>query len=59
MNARPIGTLVRGLVLSAIDTCPHAKDKLERIRIALECGLLSEEEATEKRAIVERMQFSG
>lgn len=54
-DARPIGSIVRGLVLSAIDTCPNLETKRERIRIALNCGILTDEEAAEKLAIVERM----
>ncbi|WP_333571329.1 hypothetical protein [Sphingomonas sp.] len=54
-DAKPIGIIVRGLVLSAIDTCPCLRTKLERIKIAERCGIITPEEAAEKMAIVERM----
>lgn len=48
-EARAIGSIARGLVLSAIATCPCDVTRERRIQAAIAAGLLREDEAADYR----------
>lgn len=48
---QPTCAVVRGLVLSAIDTCPDARTRARRIEIALQRGIITPAEAAQKRNV--------
>lgn len=52
-GAVPIGSLARDLVLHCIECCEDPAERKERIMIAREQGVLTEQEATDWLAILE------
>ena len=49
-DAQPVDPIVRGLVLSAIDTCPDARLRARRIATALASGIITPAEAEARKA---------